>query len=198
MTISSNTYQSVRVLLLYTARSQVLIDIAEWGTYWARLSNKWKDADPDCYLMFGLGFLHRLALAKTPKERSRFFPTRSLPVEDFFYYSFFPPTLSCLTEDQWRILIRPPVNADDNDSGPKFAWYWAHADRIPHLWYDLRDRDGLRKWAYVMWDFARLRDWGVSRRDEESLPMRTEDREFWEAIERALREQDMTTLPDGS
>ena len=177
----------------------MLIDIAEWATYWARLSNKWKDTDPLCYLMFGLEFLHRLALAKTPKERSRFFSTRSLPLEDFFLCDYFSlPTLSRLTEDQRRILIPPPVNADDNDSGPEFAWYWAHADCTPHLWYDIPDRDGLRKWAYVMWDFARLRDWGVSRRDEESLPMRTEDKEFWEAIQRVLREQDMTTLPDGS
>lgn len=65
-------------------------------------------------------------------------------------------------------------------------------------WYDHPFRDGLRKWAYVMWDSTRLRDWGVLDRDQSLLPRRTEDKQFWEAIAKALREHDAKKLSDCS
>lgn len=196
MTISINTYQRVWDLLPCTARSRELIEIAAPV---ARFSNHWEHADSACYLPLSLRFLHRLALAKTPKVCGRFLSTRSLSLGNFFIspISYSPP-LSRLNEDQRRSLIPPPVNADVNDSGPKDAWYWAHAESSYMWWYDHPFRDGLRKWAYVMWDSTRLRDWGVLDRDHSLLPRRTEDKQFWEAIAKALREHDAKKLSDCS
>lgn len=49
-----------------------------------------------------------------------------------------------------------------------------------------------------MWDSTRLRDWGVLDRDHSLLPRRTEDKQFWEAMAKALREHDATKLSDCS
>ena len=111
--------------------------------------------------------MYRLAIAKTPKECSLLLSAWCFHYEYFFdtimknsFYGSKP--LSSLKKEEQGTLIPSPVTADD-DSGPKDAWYWAHTVFLRQRLYNTREQHGLRMWAYVMWDSARLRDWGVLR-----------------------------------
>lgn len=63
-----------------------------------------------------------------------------------------------LTEDQSR--MRPPF-FNDPDSGPADIWRWARPDEFYEDSDDEDDRVALREWGYVMWDRARLDDFGI-------------------------------------
>ncbi len=135
--------------------------------------------DPAGCLSLGLAFLHRIILAKTYNERYQLLSRRRLAQEDSLHAAledYFIGTgrfrrlpLSDLTEAQQRLLIRRQV-ADDDDHGPKDAWYWAHVDCASSDWCNTRERKHLRRWGYVMWDYARLAEWMVLDKDWRTLP----------------------------
>ena len=45
--------------------------------------------------------------------------------------------------------------------GPNAAWPWS-TKRKTYMRYFEKDKESLRRWAYVMWDIGRLQGWGVS------------------------------------
>ncbi len=135
--------------------------------------------DPAGCLSLGLAFLHRIILAKTYNERYQLLSRRRLAQEDSLHVAladyfiesgrFRPLPLSDMTVAQQRLLIRRQV-ADDDDHGPKDAWYWAHVDCASSDWCNTRERKHLRRWGYVMWDYARLAEWMVLDKDWRTLP----------------------------
>lgn len=141
--------------------------------------------DHQAYLSLGLAYLHRLILAKTYDERYELVSSQSPTNEDPStrlcvaalgnggYHDQTPP--SELSMQEWRHWI-PPQLADDMDSGPRDAYYWANFDCILDYWYNINDywykikqRDGLRRWGYVMWDSARLTEWKILDRNWRTL-----------------------------
>ena len=57
-----------------------------------------------------------------------------------------------------------PVCNDDGYSELPQGWLWGHYHREPYLVCD-GGHKGLRDWGYVFWDYDRLRDSGILRRE---------------------------------
>ena len=127
-------------------------------------------------LSLGLASLHRIILAKTYNERYQLISRQRLAKEDSFRAALDNQPrrvgrqipLSNLTEAQRDSWIHRQV-ADDDDHGPRDAWHWAHGDCAFGYWYNTKERKSLRRWGYVMWDYARLAEWVVLDRDWKTL-----------------------------
>ncbi|KAI9747496.1 MAG: hypothetical protein M1815_004148, partial [Lichina confinis] len=110
-------------------------------------------------LSLGLVHLHKLVTARTYNERLVI-----LGPIPHCHYTFhldekdvFDPTNLTL-QDALHIIGNPSTL--DPDSGPVDAWRWAHAEMPPGKFACLGANEGLRRNGYVMWDHARLDDWG--------------------------------------
>ena len=141
----------------------------------------------------GLGFLRRLILATTHKERSHLLPKQPLGCEGFFdtpltneVHVHVP--LSQLTDAEQRKYIHGQV-ACDYDTGPRDAWRWAYAECRPTRWNNYCPRADLRTMGYVMWDSARLKDWEILERDWRLLPRRMEQARVVGAFATAVRDR---------
>lgn len=170
----------------------------------ARFSKVWSKRNPAYYIPLGLCFLHRFLLANTHGECSRLLSHKSLYREYFFSAplaaSFHQSalrhiSLESYTEEEVRVLI-PQMSAQDDDSGPRDAWRWAHAQCGWRNWYITKERDDLRERGYVMWDSARLVEWGILERGWRTLPRPREEQRYWDRIEREERDAvDVDNMP---
>lgn len=81
------------------------------------------------------------------------------------------------TEEDKRVHIRAQLTSD-GDKGPEDAWRWAYAGNTSVYWYNISEQGFLRQRGYVMWDFARLAQWGLLNHEWDELPcepFRTEE-----------------------
>lgn len=65
--------------------------------------------------------------------------------------------------DQY-IHVRPndlTPTSYDPDYGPLCAWQWAHPGYLQANWIYQENREKLRRWGYVMWDWTRLEGVGI-------------------------------------
>jgi hypothetical protein len=67
--------------------------------------------------------------------------------------------LACEDQEELRF-------SNDDAKGPNAAWPWS-TDYKVEVDYFQRHKEGLRKWAYVMWDIERLERWNVLEMDAE-------------------------------
>ena len=139
----------------------------------------------------GLEKLRQLSIAKTYEARYELLKDHPGSRWPFLYTALTDANsdydglyLSDLTliEDQSR--IRPPF-FNDPDSGPADIWRWAHPDEPSEDFFNEYDRVPLREWGYLMWDHARLDDFGIFQtRWERSCPSdeksRAKDQRFAE------------------
>lgn len=111
-------------------------------------------------LSLGLAKLHQVAEAKTYEERHRLLSSSHPPP---FTVSFLHEGLTKNTnelhddvflDDSLAEVIMPRFA--DPDSGPAFAWRWAHRGESWVKWVYQQNRHALRQWGYVMWDQSRL------------------------------------------
>lgn len=71
-----------------------------------------------------------------------------------------PASLEDFTAQELEALV-PQPSSPDSDTGPYDAWYQAHKE-LPRPAFTLAsEHDGLRERAYVLWDGARLREYGL-------------------------------------
>ena len=154
----------------------------------ARFGKDYGKVHPGDCLPLGLGFLRRLVLAKTHKKLSHLLSKQPLGCEGFFDTPLTGDALdhvplSRLTGAEQRKLIHGQV-ACDYDTGPRDAWRWAHANCRPTRWCNDDQRDDLRTMGYVMWDSARLKDWGILDRDWRKLPRQRRTHGWWASLQR--------------
>ena len=139
--------------------------------YWR---DGWTDEPDISYcLPLGLAFLRRLIDVRKSRERGRLLSAHPLGDQAFrdlwkFDFRFSHLPLSDLNEQKQRERIKPPA-VYDRDGGPEAAWRWAYADYYCDRWYNEHNRNHLREWGYVMWDYDRLDGWGVLGVDQQSL-----------------------------
>ena len=79
------------------------------------------------------------------------------------------PDLADYTEEDERVHI-PAQLAVDGDKGPREAWRWAYEGNQNEYWYNISEQGSLRQRGYVMWDFARLAQWGLLKHEWDGLP----------------------------
>ena len=170
----------------------------ERKTHTASFRLDWSIQDPAKCLPLGLAFLHRLVLARTPRERRRILSAQSLSTEAFFYgwgtaIINDRLRLSEMNEEKQRMWINPPTDCD-GDGGPEAAWRWAYADHDRASWYDHPRCRHLREWGYVMWDYDRLDSCGVFDMDARSLERQVNPARLVDAMMRCVLGTNVTTF----
>jgi len=121
-------------------------------------------------ISYGVDLLSQVGRAFTVEDK------RAVIEDNLTYeYRFL---VEALEEEPARVIylsedIEGPQEGDElhfigEEEGPNAAWVWSHHSKVA-LWYFESPREGLREWAYVMWDSERLNQWGVLRADAESL-----------------------------
>jgi hypothetical protein len=58
----------------------------------------------------------------------------------------------------------PETFEGDDEEAPNAAWTWSNNDVVEHR-YSSYEREPLRSWGYVMWDYSRLQAWGILQTD---------------------------------
>jgi len=119
-------------------------------------------------LSLGLEDLHQIALAEDYEERRELIYYRYPPRNAQFLYTGLKMAnepddgafLSDYTQDEELAHIKDPF-AQDSDTGPSDAWRWAHKGETCSNFVNSDSRQLLREWGYVMWDHARLDNWGI-------------------------------------
>ena len=69
-------------------------------------------------------------------------------------------TLGEMSEEQKNMLIAAPA-VPEPDLGPKCCWWWAHLSDDPWNFFLGHRQPPLRERGHVMWDMARLEEWGL-------------------------------------
>lgn len=87
--------------------------------------------------------------------------------------------LEDMTEEEESFYVRQPFS-EDEDSGPRDAWEWAHASQTSVCWTYQDEHSDLRKWGFVMWDQSRLDAIGVME-EEWDYTYGREERDLEEA-----------------
>lgn len=134
--------------------------------------NSWKEA----YLSLGLAYLHKVIDASAYDERCQLLKTHR-DWEDCSLHDALTeqpddnglPELEDYTIEDERAHI-PAQLAIDSDKGPKDAWRWAYAENTNAQWYNGNEQGFLRQRGYVMWDSARLGQWGLLDQEWRELP----------------------------
>lgn len=121
--------------------------------------------DESCYehyLSLGLGFFDTIIRAshedqmRMLRENLRIsFTSLSSTLEEngVEYYG-------CCVDDAWTSGAPLKFYGDSYKDGPNAAWLWSTGGEA-EVCYFQPDKEGLRKWGYVMWDKERLDRWAV-------------------------------------
>ena len=148
-------------------------DVAWHDVEWAKSDPSFKCCT-EYYLALSLSNLHQLFNTSTFNERCQLLEPREMWPD----YS-----LKGSLDDVISIQIlqaygnnQMDLNVDhfstessmSSDKGPEEAWRWANI--IEMQWSSCEPRRTLRKRGYVMWDFARLAEWGLLDEDFTSIP----------------------------
>lgn len=141
----------------------------------------------------GLEKLRQLSIVKTYEARYELLEHHPGSRYPFLYSALIDANgeyeylcLSDFTSIEGQSRIRPPF-FNDPDSGPADIWWWAHPDEPYEDYVDEDDRVALREWGYVMWDRARLDNFGIfQNRWEPSCPndeeLRAKDQHYVEMM----------------
>ena len=158
--------------------------MAEHDVEWGHLERDYLDEDWDVqynywketYLSFGLAYLREVIEASAYDERCHLLMAR----KDGGYCSLHDALmeqgddnglaeLGSHTVEEERAYV-PAQLAVDSDKGPEEAWRWAYAENTNAYWYNRSEQGFLRKRGYVMWDSARLAQWGLLDHECDGLP----------------------------
>ncbi len=129
------------------------------------------------YLSLGLAYLRQVVDTSVYDDRSHLFKERRGDAD----YSLFEALmkqghsnhlleLRNYTKEDEHFYISAQL-AIDADQGPEEAWRWAYADNEESSWYNIDEQGSLRQRGYVMWDSARLRQWGLLNHEWDELPL---------------------------
>lgn len=116
----------------------------------------------DHHLSRGLGFFHTFMKA-SQKDKLHLLRNDSY---DFAYSSLSRvleekgPEWDNPMYDAWENQAFQGFHGDDDRDGPNAAWPWSTENKVEIRYYQ-SDKEGLRKWAYVMWDKERLDQWAI-------------------------------------
>lgn len=155
------------------ATSPAFDDIAEhdvaWGAFHVEYGTGGDSPFIQHILSMGLEKLHQIAKSESYEERYDLLYSRYCPnATDSFLCEGLQEAneqnhdvfLEDVTPENESLYIKRPFFADP-DSGPADAWRWAHREDSWANWVYQPDRQGLRRWAYVLWDRARLEAVGI-------------------------------------
>ncbi|ERS95277.1 hypothetical protein HMPREF1624_08489 [Sporothrix schenckii ATCC 58251] len=129
-------------------------------------------------LSWGLARLYHLTEAETYEERYRLLDAGRNPAPT---YSFLYEGLQMAANEYDSIVFYDDIQPEDEaryfhtpffadpDTGPADVWRWAHIDESWQNWVYQEDRSHLRRWAYVLWDRARLEATGIFETPMENL-----------------------------
>lgn len=193
---------SIRMCLMIRILLQILTliafnDVAKHDVEWGENRIEWGNRERNRsytyinhLLSLGLGYLRRLASAKTYEERYEM-----LAVEHKENYFFLQNTLwespdnyqdlplDDLTEEEEAIYIRAPL-IKGSDVGPAEAWRWAHRGKTTGSMYACQDGYELRQGGYVMFEFDRLCQWNTFRKllpqDDKDATIEKRNRDYCE------------------
>ncbi len=77
-------------------------------------------------------------------------------MEEERYDWVYPTDMNAAYEAGQELLFEDDGIVD----GPNAAWPWSTHQKVDIFYFKAHKRP-LRKWAYVMWDLARLEDWKI-------------------------------------
>lgn len=170
----------------------------EWG--WLQMdyldcSGEWRyNWCKDTHLSFGLGYLRSVIDASTYDGRCKFLKADRDGASSSIYdaltnqgYGDEIPDLEGYTVEDERAQFSAQL-AFDSDKGPKDAWRWAYEDYSVSQWYNSSPQGFLRQRGYVMWDSARLGEWGLLDHDWQDLPCKWVSSEEDDRSRREMRE----------
>ena len=151
-------------------------DVAEHDVEWGELRVPWVHhhgrqvvAVKEYYLSLGLEFLHEVIGLTNYWDRWKILFNRIWSDYSFLFYNLlFAGTNNKLmlgtNEGVTEIAKRFSVGSTsdfDNDGGPIHAWLWGLSGNVRELVYFHPDTRSLRQTGYVLWDLARIREWGL-------------------------------------
>ena len=154
----------------------------EWGQLEMDYLDDWDVRYNYCketYLSFGLEYLRKVIDASAYDDRCHLLMARKGEGYCSLYDALMEqgddnglPELEYYTVEDERAYI-PAQLAIDSDKGPKEAWGWAYAEDTNTHWYNMSRQGFLRQRGYVMWDSARLAQWGLLDHEWIGLPHET-------------------------
>lgn len=119
------------------------------------------EACHEYYLSLGLGFFHTIIRVSHEdqmcmlRENSRIsFTSLSSTLEDNGL------EYGCSVDDAWTSGAPLEFHGDSYKDGPNAAWLWSTGGEA-EVCYFQPNKEGLRKWGYVMWDKERLDRWSI-------------------------------------
>ncbi|KAF6231404.1 hypothetical protein HO173_010364 [Letharia columbiana] len=149
-------------------------EVAEHDVEWGQLEMNYLDDQDELYdywkehyLSLGLTYLRQLVTTPAFDDRCRLLKEHkrgpACSLFDALEAQGYGNGLSMLenyTEEDEHVHITAQL-AIDGDKGPEEAWRWAYAGNTNAAWYNISEQGSLRKRGYVMWDSARLAQWGL-------------------------------------
>ncbi|CAD6571721.1 MAG: hypothetical protein ASARMPRED_004764 [Alectoria sarmentosa] len=168
---------------LFKCLSLPFNDVAEHDVEWGELEisylgdwderyNYWKEH----YLSLGLAYLRQIVNTSAYDDRCRLLKARKggpgCSLFDALMAQGYGNGLSDLesyTEDDEHVYISAQ-RVVDGDKGPEAAWRWAYAENTNAYWFSINEQAHLRQRGYVMWDDARISQWGLLNHEWDRLP----------------------------
>lgn len=133
----------------------------------------------DHYVTLGLSYLHQLFNTFSYEGCYRLLKQQEKSPNFSFIYAFVlessTDVLAALrrySDDEVNLFLVEKSARDDDDEGPEKAWRWVFTKtvNIENLYETHLKKMILRKRGYVMWDSARLAEWGLLDYDWRDLP----------------------------
>lgn len=144
------------------------------------------------YVTPGLTYLHRLVKTFSYEDHNRLLKPLKKSPNFAFIHAFVFESTSDVVAALGRYSegdINPSLvgnSAYDGDKGPEEAWRWTFTETInSHDLYQVFVRQKtLRKRGYVMWEYARLVEWGLLGYNWRELPYGKPYRRSWNPVKR--------------
>lgn len=133
----------------------------------------------DHYVTLGLSYLHQLFNTFSYEGCYRLLePQKKSPNFSFIHAFVFESSNDVLaalrrySEDEVNLFLVEKSARDDDDEGPEKAWRWVFNEtfNIEDLYGTYLRKIILRTRGFVMWDSARLAEWGLLYYDWRDLP----------------------------
>ena len=171
----------------------------EWGESEVYYLNDWDERYHywmENYLSLGLTYLRKIISTSAYDDRCHILKPQHKegppyrPFSDALMaqgYENNLPELEDYTEEDERVHIPAQLAIDDN-KGPQQAWRWAYAENTNAYWYNMSEQKSLRQRGYVMWDSARLAQWGLLDHKWQEFPHKSVSSEEERRYGRMMRD----------
>ena len=153
-----------------TVVKEVAESSRDWVLYFEEEGNGFDEGTMQYHLSLGLAHIRQFSNANTPQERHDllapsvnrysipYFLARGLDESNFGR----EPLFTLNSDEADRCIFNEWYS--ETDSGPEDVWRWSHYGQPEYEFVHSPSQAPLRQWSYVMWDRARLDEWGVFKK----------------------------------